>query len=301
MLATEPSSLMTGAQNAVEIRNLVKDFRLPTLREKLLRAVENVSLTIAAGEVYGLIGPNGSGKSTTLKCLLGLVKPTSGSAKIFGLDGADHASREAVGYLPENPYFYKHLTGAETVAFYAKLCGLRGKALRERTAELLQLVRLENAADRRVAGYSKGMLQRIGLAQSLVQNPTLVVLDEPTAGVDPAGSRLIRDLILEFKSRGITIILTSHLLEQVQEVCDKIGIMGGGRMIQQGALADLVRVHDQQELVLKGASPALLEKLRAVVAADGTAEVIHSGNSRTTLEDLYLQVTTAAESESQPR
>jgi ABC-2 type transport system ATP-binding protein len=276
---------------AVEIQDLVKVFKIPTLKKKEFLAVDRVSLTIPQGEVYGLIGPNGSGKSTTLKVLLGLLNPTSGKAKLFGRSGADSESREAVGYLPENPYFYKHLTGAETLQFYARLCGLRGAALRQRTKELLALVRLENASDRRVGGYSKGMLQRIGLAQALVQNPRLVVLDEPTAGVDPAGSRIIRDLILEFKSRGITIILTSHLLEQVQEVCDRIGIMGNGRMLCQGPLAELIAVQDQQEVLLKGASAQLLEKIRHLVAQDGAAQILHLGQSRTTLENLYLSVT----------
>jgi ABC-2 type transport system ATP-binding protein len=276
---------------AVRIQELVKVFRLPTLRKKEVLAVDRVSFEIQRGEVYGLIGPNGSGKSTTLKVLLGLLKPTKGKAEIFGSDSSQLGSRDQVGYLPENPYFYKHLTARETLRFYGKLCGLSGSELQDRIQELLKLVKLDAAADRAVAGYSKGMLQRIGLAQSLVQSPQLVVLDEPTAGVDPSGSRTIRDLILELKSRGITLILTSHLLEQVQEVCDRIGIMSQGRMVREGKLSDLIAVQDQQELVLKGASPELMERLRALVANDPQAQLIHSGNSRTTLEQLYLEVT----------
>ena len=156
---------------AVRIEHLVKKFRLPTLRTKEVLAVDDVSFTIQPGEVYGLIGPNGSGKSTTLKVLLGLLKPTSGKSEIFGQDSAEIASRDAVGYLPENPYFYKHLTARETIQFYGKLCGLNKAELKQRTDELLHLVKLEHAADRAVGGYSKGMLQRIGLAQALVQNP----------------------------------------------------------------------------------------------------------------------------------
>jgi ABC-2 type transport system ATP-binding protein len=276
---------------AVRIDHLVKKFRLPSLRTKEVLAVNDVSFTIQPGEVYGLIGPNGCGKSTTLKVLLGLLKPTAGTAEIFGQDSADIASRDAVGYLPENPYFYKHLTARETMHFYGKLCGLSKSDLQQRTSELLALVKLDHAADRAVAGYSKGMLQRIGLAQALVQNPRLVVLDEPTAGVDPSGSRTIRDLILELKSRGITIILTSHLLEQVQEVCDRIGIMGQGKMLREGALNDLIAVQDQQEILVQGASPELLAKVQQLIAADGHAKLLHSGNSRTTLERLYLEVT----------
>ena len=276
---------------AVRISHLVKYFRLPTLRKREVLAVEDVSLTIAEGEVYGLIGPNGSGKSTTLKVLLGLLKPTSGTAEIFGEDSAKIGCRDTVGYLPENPYFYKHLTARETMHFYGKLCGLVGSVLADRTADLLKLVKLDHAADRAVGGYSKGMLQRIGLAQALVQAPKLVVLDEPTAGVDPSGSRTIRDLILELKSRGITIVLTSHLLEQVQEVCDRIGIMSRGRMVREGPLDELIARQDQQEILLQGAPPELLQRLRDIVAQDGRAQVLHAGNSRTTLERLYLEVT----------
>jgi len=198
---------------AISIRNLTKIFPIPFKRERVV-AVDNLTLSVEPGQVYGLLGPNGSGKSTTMKVLLGLVPASSGSTQIFGRDSALVESHEEVGFLPENPYFYKYLTGEETLRFYGKLCGLRGAALRDRVRELLKLVGLENAADRRLGGYSKGMLQRIGLAQALVQEPRLLVLDEPTAGVDPAGSREIRDLILEFKSRGITILLCSHLLGQ---------------------------------------------------------------------------------------
>ena len=183
---------------AISIHNLTKIYPIPFKREKVT-AVKDLSLAVEPGQVYGLLGPNGSGKSTTMKIVLGLVTPTAGRTEIFGRDSRTVESREDVGFLPENPYFYKFLTGAETLAFYGKICGLGGAKLRERTRELLALVGLENAADRRLGGYSKGMLQRIGLAQAMVQEPRLLVLDEPTAGVDPAGSREIRDLILDFK------------------------------------------------------------------------------------------------------
>ena len=186
---------------AVAVQNLTKIFPIPFRRKKLV-AVRGLNLEVAPGQVYGLLGPNGSGKSTTLKIILGLVSPTTGGTKIFGRDSREVRSREAVGFLPENPYFYKYLTGEETLRFYGKLCGLRGRKLRTRTDELLALVGLQEARDRRLGGYSKGMLQRIGLAQALIQEPRLVVLDEPTAGVDPAGSREIRDLILDLKQRG---------------------------------------------------------------------------------------------------
>ncbi len=275
---------------AVDIRNLVKEFR-PAGRKEPLRAIDDVSLTIGAGEVYGLIGPNGSGKSTTMKALLGLVRPDAGSCRIFGNDSLQVDSRQQVGFLPENPYFYKHLSGAETLRFYGKLCGLRGAALEGRVKELLELVGLSEAGDRRLGGYSKGMLQRIGLAQALVQEPRLVILDEPTAGVDPIGSRQIRDLILDLKRRGITVFLCSHLLEQVQEVCDRVGIIHRGRMVKEGPLVELLEVGDQTEIVLRDASPELLEKIRVLVEADGRAELLRAGRPKTTLERLFLRET----------
>jgi ABC-2 type transport system ATP-binding protein len=275
---------------AVRIEKLVKDFTVPFRREKL-RAVGGISLEMAPGEVYGLIGPNGSGKSTTMKILLGLIGPTAGRTEIFGISSRRVSSRRAVGYLPENPYFYKHLTGEETLRFYGRLCGLRGGNLKERIGELLELVALEDASDRRLGGYSKGMLQRIGLAQALIQEPRLVVLDEPTAGVDPAGSRKIRDLILEMKTRGISVILCSHLLEQVQEVCDRVGIIHRGRLVCEGALEDLINIEEQTDIVLENAPAELLEEIRGRVEASPGARVVRMGHPRTTLERLFLRET----------
>jgi ABC-2 type transport system ATP-binding protein len=273
---------------AVEIRDLVKDFKT-SFRRKPLRAVDGVSIRIMPGEVYGLIGPNGSGKSTTMKALLGLVAPTSGNCAIFGKDSLKVDSRNEVGFLPENPYFYKHLSGAETLRFYGRLCGIGGKVLTERVNELLALADLENARDRRIGGYSKGMLQRIGLAQALIQEPRLVILDEPTAGVDPVGSRQIRDLILKLRDRGITVFLCSHLLEQVQEVCDHVGIIFQGRMIREGRLEELISIEDQTDIVLRDATPELLEKITALVESTPGAAIVRTGKPRTTLERLFLR------------
>jgi ABC-2 type transport system ATP-binding protein len=284
---------MAETTPAVEIKDLVKDFKT-SFRKQLLRAVDGVSIRIMPGEVYGLIGPNGSGKSTTMKALLGLVAPTSGHCTIFGKDSLKVDSRNDVGFLPENPYFYKHLSGAETLRFYGKLCGLKGKVLEERVGELLVLVDLEGARDRRIGGYSKGMLQRIGLAQALVQEPRLVILDEPTAGVDPVGSRQIRDLILKLRERGITVFLCSHLLEQVQEVCDHVGIICKGKMVKEGRLVDLISIEDQTEIVLKDASPELISQIKALANAAG-ASLVRAGKPRTTLERLFLRETTHGE------
>lgn len=274
---------------AISIQNVTKVFPIPFRREKVV-AVDDLSLTVEAGQVYGLLGPNGSGKSTTMKIVLGLVTPTAGRTEIFGRESTRVESREQVGFLPENPYFYKFLTGLETLQFFGKLCGLSGAKLGQRARELLSLVGLENAADRRIGGYSKGMLQRIGLAQALIQEPRLLVLDEPTAGVDPAGSREIRDLILEFKQRGITVLLCSHLLEQVQEICDRVGILHRGRLIREGQLADLISIENQTELVLENASPELLREVAERAKATG-ARLVGQRKPQQNLERYFLDVT----------
>jgi ABC-2 type transport system ATP-binding protein len=254
--------------------------------------VRDLNLEVAAGQIYGLLGPNGSGKSTTLKIILGLVTPTRGQARIFARDSDQVASRESVGFLPESPYFYKFLTGEETLRFYGKLCGLRGAALKSRVEEMLALVGLTSARKRRLAGYSKGMLQRIGLAQALIQEPALLVLDEPTAGVDPAGAREIRDLILELKTRGITVLLSSHLLGQVQEICDRVGILANGVLVREGALSDLLGMENQTQFVVENAPPDLLAAIDDLAARSG-ARVIERGRPRTSLEQLFLEATDA--------
>ena len=274
---------------AVAVIGITKVFPA-LLQRRLVVAVRDLNLEVSSGQIYGLLGPNGSGKSTTLKIILGLVSPTRGKTKIFGRDSNQVASREAVGFLPESPYFYKYLTGAETLCFYGKLCGLRGARLRSRVEELLELVGLTSARDRRLGGYSKGMLQRIGLAQAIVQEPNLVVLDEPTAGVDPIGAREIRDLILALKRRGITILLSSHLLGQVQEICDRVGILANGALVREGALQDLLGIENQTDVVLEDASPKLLREIEALAAKSG-ARLLDQSRSRTSLERLFLDAT----------
>jgi ABC-2 type transport system ATP-binding protein len=274
---------------AVQIEGITKTFPVPLRRQRVM-AVKNLSFSVQPGEVYGLLGPNGCGKSTTLKILLGLVTPNSGRALIFGQDSREYRSRRDVGFLPENPYFYKFLTAAETLAFYGKICGLSGKILATRIDELIELVGLRDARDRRVGGFSKGMLQRIGLAQALIQDPGLVVLDEPTAGVDPAGSHQIRDLILDLKKRGKTVLLTSHLLEQVQEICDRVGIMARGEMIREGSLDDLVRVKNQTEFVIENAPPELAAQIQNLVA-QSPARLVATRQPERSLESVFLELT----------
>jgi len=274
---------------AVTVENLTKVFK-SGLGKQAFVAVRDLSLTVEKGEVYGLIGPNGSGKSTTMKAILGLLSPTMGKTTIFGKSSVEVESRRDVGFLPENPYFYKHLSGLETLLFYGRLCSMSGRDLQDKAREMLALTGLEDAANRRVAGFSKGMLQRLGLAQALLHEPRLIILDEPTAGVDPAGSRKIRDLIMGFKERGITVLVTSHLLEQIQEVCDRVGIMAHGRMVREGKLDDLIAVENETELILADASPDLLAEIRTLAESKG-ATWIRSGHSRTTLERLFLEST----------
>ncbi|HEX8280814.1 MAG TPA: ABC transporter ATP-binding protein [Chthoniobacterales bacterium] len=274
---------------AVLVSGISKAFPVPFSRRSVT-AVRNLDLRVEAGQVYGLLGPNGSGKSTTLKIILGLVRPSTGKVEIFGRDSQQVASREAIGFLPESPYFYKYLTGAETLRFYGKLSGLRGPALSRRVNELLALVSLEDARDRRLDGYSKGMLQRIGLAQALVHDPKLVVLDEPTAGVDPAGSRDIRDLILDLKRRGITVLLSSHLLEQVQEVCDRIGILANGVLVREGSIDELLAVENQTEVIFEDGPAELGAEIELLIEKAG-GRVVERRKSRTTLERLFLDAT----------
>lgn len=272
---------------AVQINHLIKEFPSPFRKSKVL-AVNDVSLTIMPGEVYGLIGPNGSGKSTTMKALLGLLSPTAGSCYVFGKNSLKTDSRQDIGFLPENPYFYKHLSGEETLRFYAKLCGLRGKTLTKRVHEMLEMVSLQDARKRRVGGYSKGMLQRIGLAQALIHEPRLIILDEPTAGVDPLGSRMIRDLIVNLKEQGVTVFLCSHLLEQVQEICDHVGIIFKGKIVKEGRLEDLIAIEDQTEVLIKNATPEMLASIQEIIQNNSSSEFIRMGKPRTTLERLFL-------------
>jgi ABC-2 type transport system ATP-binding protein len=275
---------------AVAVDGLTKTFPVPLHPARGIVAVKDLNLRIERGEVYGLLGPNGSGKSTTLKIILGLVSPTRGRTEIFGRDSRLVESREAVGFLPENPYFYKYLTGEETLRFFGRLCGLRGSRLRQRINELLDLVGLTKARKRRLGTYSKGMLQRIGLAQALIHDPRLVVLDEPTAGVDPAGSRDIRDLILDLKRRGITVLLSSHLLAQAQEICDRIGILADGVLVREGHLQELIAIENQTELVIADASAQLVNEIESVINRSN-AKLIERRKSTTTLERLFLEAT----------
>ena len=271
---------------AIELRGLVKDFAVG-LRGVKLRAVDHLSLRVESGQVYGLLGPNGSGKSTTIKIILGLLEPTAGECTVFGVPGGRVEARLAVGYLPESPYFYRHLTGRELVQFYARICGLSGARVPARVAEVIGWVGLTEAADRRIGTYSKGMLQRIGLAQALVHDPRLVILDEPTAGVDPVGAAAISALILKLKAQGKTVLITSHLLAQIEDICDRVAILDRGQLILEGAVRELVGVADRQALVVEQLSAEHLGELRVWLAARGrTLESVEAPRAR--LDRIFL-------------
>jgi ABC-2 type transport system ATP-binding protein len=275
---------------AAETRGLTKRYPLAWKR-KLLVALDHLDLQIRPGEVFGLLGPNGSGKSTTLKLLLGLIAPSEGEARVFGLPPDSIEARRRVGFLPENPYFYGFLNGDETLRFYGKLCGLSGRKLEQRSAELIDLVGLQNGRERPLRSYSKGMLQRIGLAQALIHDPDLLFLDEPTAGVDPLGSAQIRDLILQLKKMGKTVIFSSHLLEQVQEVADRVAIFSLGKKVLEGSLDDLLtESHATMIRIPAELSADQKEHFRQFLAQSGLPEAeLDFSRPRLSLEQLYLR------------
>ncbi|MEM9398780.1 MAG: ABC transporter ATP-binding protein [Verrucomicrobiota bacterium] len=246
---------------AVEIQGLQKLFSLRWQKKSLI-ALEELDLEVQRGEIFGLLGPNGSGKSTTMKLMLGLLYPTKGQIKIFGHTAGTMQAKKSIGFLPENPYFPQFLTGEEMLRYFGELCGLHGKKLHERIRNLFELVDLKHAAQRRIRTYSKGMLQRIGLAQALLHEPELLLLDEPTAGVDPIGSRRIRDLMIKLKEQGKTIIFSSHLLEQVEDIVDRVVILERGRKLRYGRLNDMLTNHQDYVMRLHGLSEAKIQEVK---------------------------------------
>ncbi|MCC6354646.1 MAG: ABC transporter ATP-binding protein [Verrucomicrobiae bacterium] len=276
-----------SSDHPIVLRGVAKHFPLHWRRGRVI-AVEHLDLEVRRGEVFGLLGPNGSGKSTTLKMILGLTPPSSGEIELFGEPPARPETRRRLGFLPESPYFYRFLTGAETLRFFGRLCGVPRARLEARVEELIALVGLGHGRDRPLATYSKGMLQRIGLAQALVHDPELVLLDEPTAGVDPMGSRDIKDLILRLKSEGKTVVLSSHLLDQVEEVCDRVAILHLGRKIVEGPLGELLSPGDRATLEVEGYDERRADAIRAALASAG-AGLRSVGRPRLTLEEIFVR------------
>ncbi len=202
--------------------------------------LKGISLSVGRGEIFGYLGPNGAGKTTTIKCALGLVFPDGGKVEIFGRDPSDPKAKERLGFLPENPYFYDYLTGREFLDFYGQLFSIPKAERGAAVSRLLKLVDMERAADLPLRKYSRGMLQRIGLAQALINQPDLVILDEPLGGLDPLGRKEIRDIILRLRDDGRTVFLSSHILQDIEMICDRVAILVSGRILSQGRLSDLV-------------------------------------------------------------
>jgi ABC-2 type transport system ATP-binding protein len=277
-----------AADVIVETRNLSKTYRDFWGRSKKV-ALKPLDLEIRRGEIFGLLGPNGSGKTTTMKLLLGLIFPTSGEALVFGRDATDVTKNERLGYLPEETYLYKFLDAEETLDFYGRLFDMPPDERKRRADALIAMVGLERDKKRQLKEYSKGMTRRIGIAQALINDPELVLLDEPTSGLDPIGTREMKDLIIDLKKRGKTVIMSSHLLADVEDVCDRIAVLHQGELKELGRVEELLRVTDVTQVRAKGLSPAAQEEIRAVLARHG-AEDVEIGNPTTTLEDLFLEV-----------
>jgi ABC-2 type transport system ATP-binding protein len=250
--------------------------------------LDALSLSIQKGEVFGLIGPNGSGKTTTFKLLLGLIFPTAGTARILGRAPTDVSAKAHLGFLPEETYLYRWLNADETLDFFGRLFNLDAATRRRRADELITRFGLAHARKRQIREYSKGMTRRVGFCQALINDPDVVILDEPTSGLDPISSRQIKDLILELKSRGKTVLLSSHLLADVQDVCDRIGILHQGKLRVYGAVKDILVQRDSVNLTFKGLSDEARRKLEDLARAEG-AQFVRAENTLETLEDVFLR------------
>ena len=281
--------------SAICIQNLTKDFAVG-MRGKKLRAVDDLCLEVGDNEIFGLLGPNGSGKSTTIKIILGLLEASKGTCEIYGRPSKLVDARRSVGFLPEAPYFYRYLTGRELVRYYARICMVSRVKIDSAVDSVIKLVGMTEAADRRVGTYSKGMLQRIGLAQSLVHDPQLVILDEPTAGVDPVGSAAIAEIVRELKRRGKTVLLSSHLLAQIEGLCDRVAILHRGKLVREGRIDDLVEEKDAESLVVQGLSAEGRAVVEAEIKAQG-GRLARVEKPRLSLDAYFLKEVHESENE----
>lgn len=272
---------------------LTKVFSAP-FRKTRITALEDLSIEVRRGEVFGLIGPNGSGKTTTIKLLLGLLFPTSGHAEVLGRPPTSVDAKARIGFLPEESYLYGFLNGDETLDFFGRIFNLGREERKARIDRLLERFGIAHARKRLVREYSKGMVRRLSFCQALINNPDVVILDEPTSGLDPISSRQIKDLILELKNEGKTVLLSSHLLADMQAVCDRIAILFGGHLRKYGAVRDLLVNKDLVTLTVEELDGEALEKVRSLIAEQG-GRVVSCDNKQETLESVFLK--TVRESE----
>jgi ABC-2 type transport system ATP-binding protein len=304
----------------IEASQLTKTYRLGFLMNRKVRALQGLDLKIQPGDVYGLLGPNGAGKSTAIKIIMHLVQPTSGSIQLFGNPPSSPAARRTVGFLPENPAPYEYLTGAEFVRLAGQLGGLSGQELDKRTKEVLGMVSMERTASLPIRRYSKGMIQRIGLASAIVNRPKLLVLDEPTSGLDPLGRRQMRDLILEQRAAGTTVLFCTHIIPDVESLCDRAAVLVAGRRVREGSVRELLSTQvPVVELIAEGialaklqasgekldfaqevgarttvrTSDASVQRLIALVLKEG-GRILHVSPARFSLEDLFLEAVAEA-------
>jgi ABC-2 type transport system ATP-binding protein len=257
----------TSAQPVVEIRSLKKVFRVGFWGRRVT-AVDGLSLEVQRGEVFGFLGPNGAGKTTTIKMLMGLIYPSGGTATLFGRPIGDPAAKMKVGFLPESPYFYDYLTSREFLRFYGHLFGLLGATLEKRIDELLDLVGMTHARDLQLRKFSKGMLQRVGIAQALINDPELVILDEPMSGLDPIGRKEVRDLVLRLKESGKTVMFSSHILHDAELLCDRVAMIMKGRLVACGHVSELMAgdTTHEVEMVIDRLLPEALERIRPLAS-----------------------------------
>ncbi len=278
---------MGGVEAVVEAKGLSKIYRRPFRREGV-NALDSLDLRIEKGEIVGLLGPNGAGKTTTINLLLGFLFPTAGSVYVLGADPRHVKTKARLGFLPEESYFYRFLTGEELLHYFARLFGMSAASRKQKVDELIARVGMEHARKRRLREYSKGMLRRIGIAQALINDPEFVILDEPSSGLDPIGNREVKDLILDLKRKGTTVLLSSHLLADLEEVCDRVVMLYQGRKIREGRVQDLLTRSDIKTLSFRGLDDKGLEEMRKTAAACG-AELVSVSNPVDSLEQFFLR------------
>jgi ABC-2 type transport system ATP-binding protein len=299
MTLTEPNpqsairNPQPGGEVVVSVRGLTKVFKDFWNRPKA-RAVDNVDFEVRRGEVFGLLGPNGSGKSTTVKLLLGLLNPTKGHIEVFGHSPRHVPTKARIGYLPEESYLYRYLNSRETLDFFGNLFHLSKSDRDNRAEQLLEMVGLGKTQTRAVGEFSKGMQRRIGLAQALINDPDLVILDEPTAGLDPIGCREVKDLILALARRGKTVILSSHLLSDVEDVCDRVVIYYGGKIQAAGTLKDLLATPDTLRITTPVLPRETLERVLEIIRRDVSTGEVRVDNPTQNLESYFLAVVAKA-------